>query len=225
MRETSPRNHRGEKGRGGAKKQRKHHGQVKRRALGKRKPAKKSVRKKIKKSRNIYKEVLLATVLGLVFSFFMGSLFFRIASVRGFGMTPTLREGDCILLKKTSEFKRFELGVFSSARGLQVRRIIGLPGEKISYSGDTLYVDDQQIDEKFIVAEINKSQQSGSDYTEDFSVSDLISSAAVPEDHYLVLGDNRRYATDSRHYGLIKSERFVGKVLFRIIPVTEWQGF
>ncbi|MFD1901106.1 signal peptidase I [Enterococcus termitis] len=128
-------------------------------------------------------------------------------------MIPTLRNGDILLVQKNNEFQRFDLAVFVNEKNkTQVRRIIGLPGEKIAYKEDILYVNDQPIDEKFIVDEVNESQRNGKNFTEDFTSEDLTSTKIIPDGYYLVLGDNRSYATDSRVYGLISLENMIGKI-------------
>lgn len=176
--------------------------------------------------RNYVKELVFAIILGAVLTFVIGSFFLSIVNVRGFSMIPTLREGDKVLVQKTTDLKRFDLVAFKSGNGdTQIRRVIGLPEEKIAYTDDTLMVNDQPIDEKFIIDEINESQRNGKNYTEDFTNRDLASSVMIPDDYYLVLGDNRPYATDSRHYGLIAKENVIGKVKMQLFPFDELKSF
>ncbi|PZL77421.1 signal peptidase I [Enterococcus plantarum] len=186
---------------------------------------KKSKRKK-QRVRSYLKELILAITLGVVLMLFITSFFLTIATVRGFSMIPTLREKDQVLVQKTTNLKRFDLVAFKSGNGnTQIRRIIGLPEEKIAYTNDTLFVNDQPVDEKFIMDEINESQRNGKNYTEDFTNRTLTSSVAIPEGYYLVLGDNRPYATDSRHYGLIAKENVIGKVTMQLLPFGEMKSF
>lgn len=176
--------------------------------------------------RNYVKELVFAIILGAVLTFVIGSFFLSIVNVRGFSMIPTLREGDKVLVQKTTDLKRFDLVAFKSGNGdTQIRRVIGLPEEKIAYTDDTLMVNDQPIDEKFIIDEINESQRNGKNYTEDFTNRELASSVVIPDDYYLVLGDNRPYATDSRHYGLIAKENVIGKVKMQLFPFDELKSF
>ena len=182
--------------------------------------------KRKKHVKNYLKELIVAISLSVVLIFVISSFFLTIVTVHGFSMIPTLREKDQVLVQKTTDFKRFDLIAFKSGNGnTQIRRIIGLPEEKIAYTDDTLFVNDQPIDEKFIMDEINESQRNGKNYTEDFTNRTLTSAVAIPEGYYLVLGDNRPYATDSRHYGLIAKENVIGKVAMQLLPFGEMKSF
>lgn len=164
-------------------------------------------------SNNLIRDIVITGVLAPVLLFFCLSFFFTIIQVHGFGMVPTVRNKEAVIVTKTKEINRFDLLVFaSSSEKKKIRRVIGLPGENIRYEKDILYVNGTPITEKFIVDAINDSQKNGRDYTENFSLNTII-----PEDFYLVLGDNRPYATDSRHYGLIHEKYIIGKVRMRLM--------
>lgn len=176
---------------------------------------------KKRRLRQIIYEIVLAACVGILLTAAVGSFFFKLVTVQGFGMIPTLRNEDVVLVQRNTRADRFELIAFSGRnKETQVRRIIGLPGEKVVYQGDVLFVDDVPIDEKFLVDEINDSQKGGRNYTEDFSVQALFETGKIPENYYLVLGDNRPYATDSRHYGLISEEQLVGVVKMKVFSLN-----
>ncbi|WP_375180224.1 signal peptidase I [Enterococcus rotai] len=186
----------------------------------------KKTKRKKQPVKNYLKELIVAISLSVVLILVISSFFLTIVTVHGFSMIPTLREKDQVLVQKTTDFKRFDLVAFKSGNGnTQIRRIIGLPEEKIAYTDDTLFVNDQPVDEKFIMDEINESQRNGKNYTEDFTNRTLTSAVAIPEGYYLVLGDNRPYATDSRHYGLIAKENVIGKVTMQLLPFGEMKSF
>ncbi|MGM0217975.1 signal peptidase I [Enterococcus sp. AZ126] len=186
----------------------------------------KKTKRKKQPVKNYLKELIVAISLSVVLILVISSFFLTIVTVHGFSMIPTLREKDQVLVQKTTDFKRFDLVTFKSGNGnTQIRRIIGLPEEKIAYTDDTLFVNDQPVDEKFIMDEINESQRNGKNYTEDFTNRTLTSAVAIPKGYYLVLGDNRPYATDSRHYGLIVQENVIGKVTMQLLPFGEMKSF
>lgn len=181
---------------------------------------------KISRKQRIYKRFLrdlfLALVGGSILAFGLSQFFVTTATVHNFSMVPTLREGDKVLIRKTNEVHRFDLVAFTIGDGrLQIRRVIGLPGETIEYTADTLYVNDRPVDEKFLVSAINESQKNGRNYTEDFGQKTKV----IPEQYYFVLGDNRPYATDSRHYGLVVKERILGVVTTQLFPFNEIKAF
>lgn len=177
---------------------------------------KRSIRRKNgKKKKTVLRDIILTTFFTIFLSLTIGSIFFKVTTVQGHSMIPNLRDGDILLIKKRTDLRRFDLVTFMNEKNnVQARRLIGLPGEKIVYKEDTLYVDDQPVDEKFIVDEVNESQRNGKNFTEDFTSEDLTSTKTIPEGYYLVLGDNRPYAADSRVYGLISAENMIGKVYF-----------
>ncbi|MGX7272518.1 signal peptidase I [Enterococcus haemoperoxidus] len=160
------------------------------------------------------KDLCVAVFFGLGSTLIVCSFFFSLMKVTGYGMSPTVRNGEYVLVKKTKEVRRFDLVAFNNGSGKrQIRRIIGLPGESISFKEDELFVNGQPMDEKFIVDEVNESQRNGKNYTEDFTLgSFLIEKGTIPAGYYFVLGDNRPYATDSRHYGLVSKEKVIGFV-------------
>ena len=60
--------------------------------------------------------------------------------------------------------------------------------------------------------------------TEDFSLADL-GYETIPEDKYLVLGDNRENSLDSREIGLIDKKDIIGEIAFRLWPVNRMKFF
>lgn len=130
--------------------------------------------------------------------------------VNGTSMDPTLENGDIMILNKIgyriTKIKRFDIVVIKYKDELLIKRVIGLPGEKIKYENNTLYVNGKKLDEKF-----EKS------YTYNFSLKE-IGSTTVPDDSYFVLGDNREVSKDSRSIGFIDREDIVGKSSLTLFP-------
>ncbi len=178
-----------------------------------------------KKRLQLLKDLLLAIAGASLLIPLCASFFIHFSTITGYGMSPNLRNDDVVIVKKTKQLKRFDLVLFKKGNTTQVRRVIGLPGETIEYKEDHLYVDGLKVDEKFIVDEINESQQNGMNFTESFSIVDMISQQMIPKDKYLLLGDNRSYATDSRHYGLVDIQMIVGVVKMKILPLEEMQVY
>ena len=136
--------------------------------------------------------------------------------VVGDSMSPTLENGNILLLSKGlitgGKYNRFDIVVIKYNEETIIKRVIGLPGEKIEYIDNTLYVDGEIVKEDF-----------SHDSTSDFSISEL-GNDKVPDDSYLVLGDNRGISLDSRRIGFIKKEDISGKVCFRLFPFNKF-GF
>lgn len=157
--------------------------------------------------------VALLSLLGIMFCFF------SIKQVNGYGMLPTLRDRDILIIQKRAKLERFDLVFLNNGLEGGFRRIIGLPGEKIELKNDVLFVDNVSIDEKYLVNKINYYQQQGKQFTTDFYLSNANGKNIVPTGYYLVLGDNRPYTTDSRDYGLVSLDVIIGKAVLRLIPL------
>lgn len=127
--------------------------------------------------------------------------------VNGPSMNPNLHNGDILLLEKYSqEYKRFDIVVLKYNKEKLVKRIIGLPGEKVAYIDSKLYIDGKIVEEPFVTEE-----------TENFSLRKL-GIDVIPEGYYFVVGDNRDDSLDSRYIGLIPKEDIDGKVIFCLFP-------
>lgn len=141
--------------------------------------------------------------------------------VRGDSMDDTLHDGEVLFLSKihyrVDDIKRFDIVVVKDIdNDLIIKRVIGLPGDNIEYRDNVLYIDGKKIDRSF-----------SDDETEDFTldeiceISDIDCNGKIPDDMYLVLGDNRDVSADSRVKGLINKEQILGKTIFRIWPLNK----
>lgn len=135
--------------------------------------------------------------------------------VIGPSMEPNYNEGEIYLLNKIkykiTKPKRFEVVVVDTESSkYMIKRIIGLPEEEIEYKDNILYINGEKVEEDFERASL----------TEDFDTEKL-GSIKVPENSYLVLGDNRGNSTDSRKFGFVNIKDIVGKVEFRIWPIIK----
>lgn len=137
------------------------------------------------------------------------------AEVIGPSMEPTLNDKEIVVMDqigpKYYKYKRFDVIVFEyDSPSYLIKRIVGLPGEKIQIKDNTLFVDDEEVEQAFATT----------GDTKDFSINDL-EYTTIPNDMYLVLGDNRENSTDSRTIGLIPKDKITGKIIFRIWPFKQ----
>ena len=141
-----------------------------------------------------------------IFILFIAIIFsIGFAKVNGDSMKPTLNNNDVIIYKKVKNVQRFDIIIFKVNNELFIKRVIGLPGDKIEYINNTLFVNDKVIDENF--------QKS---ITKDFTTMDITSDGTIPQNKLLVLGDNRLFSHDSRNFGLIDISNVVGKMIIKV---------
>ena len=138
----------------------------------------------------------------------------------GPSMTPTLRNGDIVILDKLSyrfsEIKRDDIvALYYADTKFLVKRVVGLPGETVEFKDNKLYINGKYYEEKYLGDDI---------VTDNFSLEEL-NYTTIPDDMYLVLGDNRGDSMDSRDsdVGLIPKKDIYGKVRFKIWPVNEFK--
>lgn len=137
--------------------------------------------------------------------------------VVGPSMSPNLKNNDILILDKISyKFSNIKRGdiisfYYADTKYL-IKRVIGLPGEYIEFKDNMLYIDGKEVKEEYLKNVT----------TEKFSLADL-NVSKIPNDMYLVLGDNREDSLDSRDpkVGLIKKSDIVGKVRFKIWPINQ----
>ena len=151
------------------------------------------------------------TLLGIAFPVALFALVLRfvlcVTIVSSASMVPTLKVGDINIANRLAyiqrEPKRGEIIILSntSTGGFDyVKRIIGLPGDKISFKNGYVYINGKRCDETYLDSTIE------TNCTKTFE---------VPENSYLVLGDNRENSIDSRFWKepYVKKDEIVGKVI------------
>ncbi|HIT21365.1 MAG TPA: signal peptidase I [Candidatus Scybalousia intestinigallinarum] len=134
--------------------------------------------------------------------------------VHGASMEDTLHENDVMILDKISyrfsDIKRFDVIVLESGGTKLIKRVIGLPGEKIEYKDNQLYIDGNKIEDPY-----------GNGTTYDFQLSDF-NLEKIPDHYYFVLGDNREDSIDSRIIGVVSEEDIIGHARFIIFPFSRF---
>jgi signal peptidase I len=128
-------------------------------------------------------------------------------------MAPTLKQGQHVLLNTADQhaqdnrIRRGDIVAFRNAMlpgKLLIKRIIGLPGEKIKLEGNTIFINGEILTEHHVSRDMIKK---------------LPMNWSTGRDEYVVLGDNRMDSLDSRRLGVIPSSNVEGKVWFRLWPL------
>ncbi len=144
--------------------------------------------------------------------------FIKPTMVQGYSMEPTLSENDLLiinrLLYKRDLPERGDIVVFESTQldeegnqKLFIKRVVGLPGEKIEISDGKVYINDSILSEEYLA--------------EEFTHGDI--QETIPTNKLFVIGDNRNNSLDSRNeeIGIIDFDAVVGKAFIRLFPFSE----
>ncbi|MGY0692830.1 signal peptidase I [Virgibacillus sp. FSP13] len=170
--------------------------------------------------RRIIPVVFFAVVLAIVFR----TVLFASYVVDGESMEPTLYDGNLLMVNKViydlKDVDRFDVIVFHANKQEDyVKRVIGLPGDKIKYENDKLFINNEYVEEDFLYP--FKNANGKKTFTEDFSLMETTGSRQVPHDKLFVMGDNRENSLDSRAFGFISVEQLVGKVDIKYWPLSQ----
>lgn len=135
--------------------------------------------------------------------------FFSMIEVSGESMSPTLHTSDRLVLMRHTSIDRFDIVVFDrEENGTKlVKRVVGMPGDTVSYIDCVLVVNGESIVEPYLTA---SAQDCGDD----------LAPQQVAEGAYIVFGDNRQGSLDSRALGPIRHELVVGEVSARLWPAS-----
>ena len=94
-----------------------------------------------------------------------------------------------------------------------IKRVIGLPGERIELRQKKVYVNGAALDEPYVHFLQPLGTLSGLHEVTSFDVRDRYGPVTVPPDQYFVMGDNRDNSQDSRYWGFLPSHYIKGKAL------------
>jgi signal peptidase I len=150
--------------------------------------------------------VSFALVFGFVRPFVMEAFWIPSGS-----MIPTLQIGDRVLVNKFiyrfTDPRRGDIIVFESVDNSNedlIKRVVGLPGDKIAVRGGKLFVNGEPQKEPYT----NKKLPDRSFYAQ----------TTVPKNHVFVMGDNRGNSADSRVFGPLPEKNIEGEAFLRFWP-------
>ena len=168
--------------------------------------------------------------------FFMSFFIIRSYVVEGQSMATTLQNGDRLLINKVPRTlaritgnsyipRRGDIVIFnqsglfagSTSQKQLIKRVIGLPGERVVVKNGTLSI-------------YSKDYPSGfePDKTGLYSITDTTPGdvdITLNAGEIFVCGDNRNNSEDSRYFGPLSAEQIVGKLTLRFLPLNKAQRF
>jgi signal peptidase I len=147
--------------------------------------------------------------------------------------TPNQWEADKIIVDKLkykfAEPQRGDIVVFSPTLELQkeqyqdafIKRVIGLPGDKVELKDGKVYINNQPLaEDKYLGSE----QYTAIDVCRAGQTPYLAQPSTIPPNSYLVLGDNRTQSYDSRCWGVVPRQNIIGRAVVRFWPLNHVGG-
>ena len=163
----------------------------------------------------IFKVVVISLAIIIPVRYFLIQPFY----VKGASMEPNFEDHQYLIIDElTYRFKHPERGqvvVFRyplNPREYFIKRVIGLPGEKLEIQGEKIIVYNEnypnglELNESYLSPEAKNTGQL---------------SVELAADEYYLMGDNRTESLDSRFFGPVRRQYLIGKVLFRGWPLDK----
>jgi len=185
--------------------------------------------KKPKGKKSVLREWVEALLIALALATFVRTIFFQVYKIPTTSMVPTLMPGDKIFVTKLSygakiPFTKLRLaGLRKPKRGevivfippeekekpyfkqkVYIKRLIGLPGERLRIEDGNVYINDKMVTDPLIARNFYFNQGDTENGKE----------ILIPDEEYYFMGDNSISSLDSRYWGTVEYEDVAGKAVF-----------
>lgn len=177
-------------------------------------------------------------IIGTLLHYFIATVFI----ISGPSMEPSFHSGQVVMISKiglfTGKYERGDPMVIKfpgdPEKRKYIKRLIGLPGEKLTIQSNKVYINDKRLDESYITA---VAEQFLPDYAYDYqqweTEADLLHSRGLQlikpdmttylkSDDYFLMGDNRENSNDSRKWYPASKSDMIGPVRFVLWPLSDW---
>ena len=161
-----------------------------------------------------YNRTLRSTVAILIvvaaLAVLAATLWMPVLRVYGSSMAPTLHNGEILVSVKTRDFSSGDIIAFYHGNKLLIKRYIAGSSDYVNIDEDgAVSVNGTLLDEPYLAEKA-------------YGEADIEFPYQVPDQRYFVMGDNRSVSIDSRSsiVGCIAEDQIVGKVVFRVWPLS-----
>lgn len=182
--------------------------------------------------KSVLREYLEAAVIAILLALFIRAFVVQAFKIPSGSMEPTLMIGDHILVNKfiygtkvpfikkpiipIRNPKRGDIIVFVYPLDRKkdfIKRLIGLPGDKIRIVNNKIYINGKPYDDPYGVFGVNEKENQN------------LGPIIVPDDSLFVMGDNRDHSYDSRYWGFVPMESVKGKAMIVYWSWPHWKRF
>jgi signal peptidase I len=163
-------------------------------------------------------DVVEVIIFAVGIFFFIYLLIMRPHKISGLSMMPNFQDAEYLLTEKVTYYtrnpQRGDVVVFTppvSNTDEFIKRVIGLPGERVMVKDGRVYINDKPLPEPYLKDTVIT--LGGTFLSDDQEYT-------VPEDQYFVMGDNRPNSSDSRYWGPITKKAMSGRAWVAYWPAN-----
>jgi len=173
--------------------------------------------------KSVVREYFESLVVAVILALFVRTWVFQAFKIPTGSMEPNLLVGDHLIVNKMrfAPIKRGDVVVFKFPKDPErdfVKRVIGLPGDRIELHKKKVYVNGQPIDEPYAHF-MEPASADGTTKIDD--VREEYGPVNVPTDQYFMMGDNRDNSEDSRYWGFLPKNYVKGNAEFLYFSVDD----
>lgn len=161
---------------------------------------------------HVFRNTICIIVVAAAVAVLISALMCPVLRIYGHSMNDSLEEGDIVLALRGSNFTEADIVAFYYNNNLLVKRVIGNAGEWIDIDQEgNVSVNNRKLKEPYLKEKA-------------YGEVNITLPYQVPDSRIFVMGDNRSVSIDSRNtaVGCISQEQIVGKVVFRIWPLSRF---
>jgi signal peptidase I len=167
------------------------------------------------KYHKVFRSTVYLLIVAAAVAILVVTLWMPVLQIYGTSMTPTLVDGEIVVLNKGAKTETGDIIAFYYNNKILIKRVIANAGDWVDIDEDgNVSVNGQQLDEPYVTEK-------------SLGVCDIEFPYQVPDERVFVLGDHRSVSVDSRssQIGCVAQEQIVGKLVFRVWPFQRFGGF
>lgn len=153
--------------------------------------------------------ILVVVAAGAVL---IATLWMPVLRIYGSSMAPTLKDGQIVVCVKSADFRQGDITAFYHGNKLLIKRYIAGTSDWVNIDEfGNVFVNSEELDEPYLTEK-------------SLGQTNIDLPYQVPDERFFLMGDNRSVSVDSRStaVGCVARDQIVGKVVFRIWPLSEF---